>query len=127
MIFQSVDKSMKQSINQARNLETFRMSAYLLCFFSEGERSMSVISLSKVVPLRKQLGFLNMFSQLIEVLGTQASQYLPQLLEILFYCLQICKDALEQRGKVRDIRIYFVGHFVGGYLLLITGKNFENP
>ena len=85
---------------------------------------MSVISLSKVVPLRKQLGFLNMFSQLIEVLGTQASQYLPRLLEILFYCLQICKDALEQRGKVRDIRIYFVGHFVGGYLLLLTGKNF---
>ena len=61
-----------------------------------------MIVLTKVVPLRKQLGFLNMFSQLIDVLGIQASQHLPRLLEILFYCLRICRDSLEQRDKVRD-------------------------
>ena len=66
----------------------------------EERDSPMVISLSKVVPLRKQLGFLNMFSQLIDVLGAQASQYLPRLLAILFYCLGICKDSLEQRDKV---------------------------
>ena len=71
-------------------------------FFSDQEEeSLSIVSLSKVVPLRKQLGFLNMFSQLIDVLGAQASQYLPRLLAILFYCLGICKDSLEQRDKVR--------------------------
>ena len=48
-----------------------------------------------------------MFSQLIEVLGAHASQYIPRLLEILFYCLGLCKDTLEQREKVRDVVVAF--------------------
>lgn len=64
------------------------------------------VCLNQVVPLRKQLGFLNMFTQIMAVLGSQASHYLPRLLKILFYCLRTSRDCLGQREKVRNTRCF---------------------
>ena len=56
--------------------------------------------LSRVVPLKKQQGFLGMVSQILDKLGNLARSFLPSILQIILSLLSTCVFALEHREKV---------------------------
>ena len=61
--------------------------------------------LSNVVPLKKQLGFFGMVSEILNKLGEQdvASSFHSPILQIMLSLLSTCVLALEQRDMVSQL------------------------
>ena len=61
----------------------------------------SMVNPSCVIPLKKQQGFLNLFGQMISVVGSKVKNYLRVLFPILLNMGAACASLLEQRNEVR--------------------------
>ena len=55
---------------------------------------------SRAIPLKKQQGFVNMFGQMVVVMGVKISPYLDTLLSVLLRLAAMGADLLEQRSSV---------------------------
>ena len=65
--------------------------------------SQYVVDMSRVVPLRKQQGFLNMLGQLLSVLGPKAQPLLGNLFSVLLKVASGATQLLEERHLVRGL------------------------
>ncbi|CEI64230.1 U3 small nucleolar RNA-associated protein 20 [Fusarium venenatum] len=90
-----------------RNLSVEDMGSFL--DIATGKlKDIKVVGASKkifeepLLPVRKQLGFLNMISSVISELGTNATPYLETLLNAVLYCLVFACRQLSGQGDPED-------------------------
>ncbi|KAG8674617.1 U3 snoRNP protein [Fusarium poae] len=90
-----------------RNLSVEDMGSFL--DIATGKlKDVKVVGASKkifeepLLPVRKQLGFLNMISSVISELGTNATPYLETLLNAVLYCLVFACRQLSGQGDPED-------------------------
>ena len=58
------------------------------------------VDVSSIIPLKKQQGFLNMFGQMVSILGSKLETQLPVLFQITVRLGSFCAQLLEQRDQV---------------------------
>ena len=59
-----------------------------------------------VIPLKKQQGFLNMFGQMISILGSKLEPQMSVLFPITLKLGSFCAQLLEQRDQVMKLNYY---------------------
>ena len=62
-------------------------------------------TVTSVVPLRKQLGFVKMLSSILSSLNNLAKSFFPQLFEILIRLLWAINRCLKEKEKVQSVLI----------------------
>ena len=67
-----------------------------------------VVDMSRVIPLRKQQGFLNMVAQLLSVLGPKAQPFLGRLFSVVLKVASGTTQLLEERHSVRSSDVQLV-------------------
>ncbi len=65
------------------------------------------VRLDKVIPLRKQIGYMNMLKTILKRLANSVQDHVPKLFKILLALLRICALCLEQRAEVSLFPFYF--------------------
>ena len=71
----------------------------ILCLFSGGH---CVVDMSRVIPLKKQQGFLNMVARLLSALGPKAQLLLGRLFPVVLKMASGAAQLLKERDLVRD-------------------------
>ena len=61
---------------------------------------MDEVDTSNVIPLRKQIGFLNMLHTVLKKLNNLIGQHIDQLMTTLLNILKLCQACLERRDMV---------------------------
>ena len=59
------------------------------------------VNASCVIPLKKQQGFLNMFGQMVSILGSKLEPQIAVLFPIALKLGSFCAQLLEQRDQVQ--------------------------
>ena len=72
---------------------------FVYCVSSTGDNGST--DLSNIVPLKKQLGFLGMASDIFKKMANHAVSFFPSILQIILSILSTCAFALEHRDTVR--------------------------
>lgn len=83
--------------------ERLELSIYccLFCLSQYAESSgAAVVDISRVIPLRKQHGFLSMLAQIISVLGPMVEPYLKTFFSLLLHLTHSYGQILSQRHEV---------------------------
>eukprot|EP00794_Sanderia_malayensis_P003704 gene3704-4224_t len=62
-------------------------------------------SLEKMIPLRKQIGFLNMLKTILTRLGGSVKKHVMELFRILLELLHISSSCLEQRANINSFSV----------------------
>ena len=76
---------------------------YLHSFLAAEDSVATKVDASSVIPLKKQQGFLNMFGQMISILGSKLEPQMTVLFPITVRLGSFCAQLLEQRDQVMKL------------------------
>lgn len=76
---------------------------YLHSFLAAEDSVATKVDASCVIPLKKQQGFLNMFGQMISILGSKLEPQMAVLSPITVRLGSFCAQLLEQRDQVMKL------------------------
>ena len=102
----------------ATNLHVNAMHNLLL---ASDDSTATKVDASCVIPLKKQQGFLNVFGQMISILGSKLESQLAVMFPIIVRLGSFCAQLLEQRDQV--MKLLLSGN-ISFYLEHIKHRNY---